>query len=72
MLIYFVFDKFATNGQKIALKQKQFKKKFKLTKNYMMLVNLETILGFILEFKITPSYIQGHMVSEMSFDIGVF
>ena len=48
----------------------QFFKKFYLTTNIVMLVNLEPNLGFRLEIKSIPNYLHGHTVSAICFNMG--
>ena len=47
-----------------------FFRKSKLKTNIWMLVNLELILGFMLEIKSIPIYQHGHAVSAMCFNMG--
>ena len=51
------FENSASNCQKIALSKKSLLKKSNLTTNLILPVNQETILGFVLEFKIIPIYL---------------
>ena len=47
-----------------------FLQKSNLMANIVTLLNLEPILGFILEFKSIPIYLHGHTVSAMCFNMG--
>ena len=59
-----------TTKKKLFHKLNLFFLKSNLTTNLMMLLNLETFLGFVLEFKINPIYLHEHMVSYMCFNMG--
>ena len=52
------------------LSKKSLKKKYDLTTNIFMLVNLEPISGFILEINSIPNYLHGHTVAAMCFNMG--
>ena len=47
-----------------------FFRKFNRETNIVMLINLDPILEFILEIKIIPNYLHGHMVAAMCFNMG--
>ena len=69
------FLDFLTFKQKMAknrffYQKNHFFKKFDLTTNIFMLVNLEPIFGFILEINSIPNYLHGHTVVAMCFNMG--
>ena len=66
-----LFENLARIGKKLAFIKKKSPKS-NLTAKIVTLLNLETIFGFILEFKNIPNYPDKYTISAMHFIWGIY